>query len=369
MYFNIIIIIISIVLYVLIVSSKRLDSQKKNIFFLVLFFLIIGFLTASRTYGTGTDTEMYMREFISISRTKWNSKIIGGYYEPLYVVFNILLSYLSNNPRILIVTSSIFITFSFYKFIKDNSKNYLLSVIMFIGLLIFYGTMNTIRQYIAISIILLGFDFVKNKKLLPYLLVVLTAYMFHSSALVGLIIYPLYHLKYSPFRVFLIFMVAFISNIFVSDLINYIYGIIGRVNYYSSRVGQENIANLIYMFLYFVMYLFSIFEMKKSKLKNEHNNFYLYIFIMSSAFSLVAMNMNVLSRATLYFNIFSIICLPNVISENIYDRRNKMAVNLIVIMMFTVYSSIIIHYRPEWNTAFDYKSCVIPNYQDVCNIN
>lgn len=363
MYFNIGIIFLCIIIYVILSIIKKIPADLKNKIFLALIFIIICFLMATRTYGTGSDTEMYVRKFQEFCQAKWNSQIFGGYYEPLYVITNILLSYISSNPRILIVVTSIFISFAFYKFIQDNSKDYLSSIIMFIGVLLFYGAMNTIRQYIAISIILLGFKFVKEKKLLPYMLMVVLAYLFHSTALIGIFIYLIYNAKYKHTRVILIFIVAIIANIFILDLINIICGIIGRPNYYVHRVGLKNIANLIYVFMYLCLYLLSILLMKKNKLKdykqNGNNNFYLYTFVMSSAFSIIAMRMNVLARITLYFNVFSIICLPNVIMENIKVESKKLVARIALILVFTTYSCIIIKYRPQWNTAYNYKNCFI----------
>ena len=363
MLFNLIIILANIIIYIVISLTKRLSKKQKDSLFLILSFITIMFLTATRDYSTGTDTKMYVRTFIRFSQNKWNSTIFGGYYEPLYAILNILLSYISINPRILIVVTSIFISYSFYKFIKDNSENYLLSVIMFICLLFFYGSMNTIRQYIAISILLFGFKFVKDKKIIPYFIIVVIAYLFHSSALIGILIYPMYNMKYSHYRVLTIFAVAVLANIFVSNLINSIYNLIGRVNYYDYRVGQENIANLIYMLVYLAMYLFGLFEIRKNKSTNEKNSFYLYTFVLSSAFSLIAMNMNVLARATTYFNIFSIVCLPNIIVENVKNRNDRLLVNCIVALIFIMYSSVIIKFRPEWNTAFNYKNCILEEEQ------
>ena len=367
MLFNITIIILNIVLYILFSSSKRLSTKQKNSLFLILSFITFTILTASRDYATGSDTKMYARTFMSFAQNKWSSTIWGGYFEPLYSIYNILLSYISKNPRILIVTSSMFISYSFYKFIKDNSKNYILSVVMFIGLLFFYTSMNTIRQYMAISVLLLGFTFVKNKKLLPYLITVIIAYLFHSSALVGILIYPMYNMKYTHTRMFIIFAIALVSNIYVSELINSIYNILGRVNYYDYRVGQENIANLIYTIIYFLMYLFSLYEIRRNKSDKVSNSFYLYSFVMSSAFSLIAMNLNVLARAATYFNVFSIICLPNVIADNIKNKDNIVFANCLIVIILIIYSSVIIKYRPEWNTAFNYKTCIIENNQNECS--
>jgi len=367
MFFNLVLIIVNILLYMFLNSTKRLSKKQKNTLFLIIAFIIFAILMASRDFNTGSDTKMYIRTFLTFSQNKWNSTIWGGYFEPLYAILNILLSYVSQNPRIIIVATSFVISYSFYKFIKDNSENYLLSVLIFIGLLFFYTSMNTIRQFMALSVILLGFKFVKNKKIIPFLITILIAYLFHSSALVGLLLYPMYNMKYTHTRVLIIFAIAIVANVFVSDLINYIYQMIGRINYYDSRVGQENIANLIYMIIYLVMFLFSLFEIKKNKSDYSKKGFNLYVFVISSAISLIAMNMNILARVTTYFNVFSIICLPNIIEDNIKKINNKVVVNSIVVLFLILYSSTIIKYRPEWNTAFDYRSCIIKSNENICS--
>ena len=358
MIFNIILVLFMIVLYFFVCASRRVSKQKKEKIFLKISFFIIFILMATRTFSTGTDTIMYVNKFASLSYSKWNSTIFGGYYEPLYVIFNILLSYISNSLRLLIVVISAFISYSFYKFIKENSENYLISVIMFICLLFFYGAMNTLRQYMAMSIVLLGFSFVKSKKLIPYVFTVIIASLFHSTALVGFLLYPLYNIKYTNFRIIIIFIAAFLTNRYVLLITNTIYKMMGKTNYYVNRVGMENIANLILMAVYLTIFLFSLYEVKKYKTNKKENDFYLYIFIMASAASLVAANMNVLSRITDYFACFSIICLPNIIEDNIKRKDTKFFVNGILVFALLTYSSVIIHFRPEWNTAYNYKSII-----------
>ena len=229
---------------------------------------------------------------------------------------------------------------------------------MFICLLFFYGAMNTLRQYMAMSIVLLGFSFVKSKKLIPYVFTVIIASLFHSTALVGFLLYPLYNIKYTNFRIIIIFIAAFLTNRYVLLITNTIYKMMGKTNYYVNRVGMENIANLILMVVYLTIFLFSLYEVKKYKTNKKENDFYLYIFIMASAASLVAANMNVLSRITDYFACFSIICLPNIIEDNIKRKDTKFFVNGILVFALLTYSSVIIHFRPEWNTAYNYKSII-----------
>ncbi|MBR2743991.1 MAG: EpsG family protein [Clostridia bacterium] len=359
MIFNFCLVMVIIALYAIIYSTKRISKNIKSNLFLILSFSIIAILMSMRTYSTGTDTNMYVHAFEKFSQYKWSSTIFGGYYEPLYVITNIIISYISYNPRILIICTSLFICYAFYRFIKDNSNNYLLSVLMFICLLFFYSAMNTIRQYLAISIILLGFDFVKRKRFIPYVITIVIAVLFHTSAFVGILIYPLYNMKYSKLRVIGIFVVAILVNIFISDVVNQVYDLFNRTNYYSNRIGQENISNLIHIFVFLSMYIFSILLVKKSQNKNEKNDFYFYIFVVAAACSLIAMKMNVLSRISAYFSIFTIICLPNIITDNLKTEKNKLIIYYSISIILLIYSSIIIYFRPEWNSAFRYKSCIV----------
>lgn len=51
-----------------------------------------------------------------------------------------------------------------YYFIKDNSKNYLLSVIMYICMLFYYNSMTMMRQFLALVIVLFSYSALKKEK-------------------------------------------------------------------------------------------------------------------------------------------------------------------------------------------------------------
>lgn len=74
-------------------------------------------------------------------------------------------------------------------FIGRYSKNVWLSTWLYVTLTFFYGTMNFIRQNLALSVLLLGYPLLRQKRLLPrllYLPVILLACSFHKTAIVML---------------------------------------------------------------------------------------------------------------------------------------------------------------------------------------
>ena len=88
--------------------------------------------------------------------------------------------------------------------------------------------------------------------------------------------------------------------------------------------------------------------------------------LFAAAINLIGTNMNILSRAADYFSIFIIISFPNVIEETVVRKYDKKILNILLLLCFVSYSSVIIFYKPEWNSAFNYSACLIKNEGDLC---
>lgn len=357
MIFNFSMLIIILIVYIFCELSQKYKSEFKSELFLKISFFLIFILSCFRSFKTGTDTMMYAKAYIEISKMKWSYPIFNGYFEPLFAIFNVMLSYTFKNPRILLIATSGFIDYSLYKFIRENSKNYFLSIILFFELMFFYDSINIIRQYMAIAILLFGFKFIREKKLLIYLIYVAIAYLFHSSAIVGILLYFAYNVKYYN-KISVIFLAfAILFNVFMADIIDKVYLLIGRTNFYSNRIGLDNVANIVYFAVYFALFVFCYCLIGKSNKSNK--NFYLYTFLLAACFSVMAMKLNVLSRATMYFSIFSIVMIPNLITENIKSIQLRKTISLVICVISVCYITIIIKFRPNWNTAFNYELCAI----------
>lgn len=366
MIFNLVLTLSIVLIYCIFYVNNKYDKKIKDNIFLFVTFIILFVVVGYRDFVTGSDTHMYVTSFQNYNLHKWSVLNVNGYFEIGYQVFNILISYLTNSKRGFLLIVSFIINIAVYKLIKENSNNYLLSVIMYINLHFLYSSMNITRQYMALVIVLIAFRFVKEKKLLQFILSIIFATLFHSSAWIALLIYPMYHMSFSHKKVFVIIIISFVASRYVGSIVNTIYHIIGRTNFYQERVGQENIACLINAGMYFLMYLFSYSLIKDKTNMNKEANFYLNTFIYIVGLNLIASNMNVLSRAIQYFGIFSIIALPNLLKIYLNKNRDYIVITTLIASLFIVYSSIIMKYRPEWNTAYNYKSCLIINNGDKC---
>ena len=90
-----------------------------------------------------------------------------------------------------IIVSSLLITIATCSFLRRNSKDIPLSLTIYICLGLFTFNMNGMRQAMAMSICLFAYEHAKNRKLVPFVLTVLIAMLFHKTAMC---FFPMYFL-------------------------------------------------------------------------------------------------------------------------------------------------------------------------------
>lgn len=362
MIFNLVLCLIIVIVYVL---TRLIDKDKKtkNKLFLRVTFVLLFVVMASREMTVGSDTDEYLALFEKCSLYKWDILNMSTHFEKGYLVLNVLLSYLHISPRVFLCIMSFIFSYAVYKFIKDNSDNPLMSVLLFINLLFLYQSMNIMRQFLALSVILLfGFNFIKNKQLIKYVVAVLVASLFHTTALIALFIYPIYHLRYSKKIVLIAILIAIFGSILLSQIYLPLSSLLGREAYYVDMIGEAKLGNLISTLIFLSMYVFSL--LVTAGKDRQKYSFYLYSLLFAAVFYCVSINMAVFSRVSQYYAIFSIIALPNIIEANI--RESKIIVESLIVGLFITYASIVMINRPEWNSAYDYKTCLMPGEGYVC---
>lgn len=117
-------------------------------------------------------------------------------FEIGFVLFCKFLGSICHNKQILLFGCAIMAIIPVGYFVYRNSKNMWLSILLYIAMP-FFGTVNfsAIRQGIAIGLVMISFEFVKERKVLAFLSTIIIACSFHSTAIVALVVYPVYHFR------------------------------------------------------------------------------------------------------------------------------------------------------------------------------
>ena len=199
--------------------QKGYEIKRANIEFLVLCFvgLILIFFGCFRGINVGTDNNSYCDFYNHYAN--YNGLFCDNYEIGFLLYIKLLISLGFNYLGFQIITT-LFITVVFLVFIKRFCKNIYLGLFFFVTLGFYFSSLNLIRQYISIAIILIGLMlFFKKKDLFYYLFFVVLASLIHFSAVTMLLGILFYYIKNNWKLVVLVFSVLVILMLFAKNLI------------------------------------------------------------------------------------------------------------------------------------------------------
>jgi hypothetical protein len=309
-----------ILFYSIIFVGAYLVSNRKTptIYFglvAILLWLIIGF----RNIMVGSDTLGYVEEFHTISRLKYNVmwKMAVEFKEPLYIIMSWLISRLSTNYTFYLLIWALFPSISLYLTYKrefQKSQECLVSVLVFFILGLFAFFVAGIRQTTALSIILLSYTSICNKKLLLFFFYVLLASGFHNSAILFIIAYPLSYLKIKWWYLFLLIGVFVLSNFLNLDSIfffsKYFFG--ERFDNYS--LGYESTQSSSAFVMQLILFAICLIYTKRLIQSDPSNNSLLIFAFVGLLFQSMAGMLAEMSRVSFYFSIFDQILVPRTLA-------------------------------------------------------
>lgn len=314
------------------------NEQKKKIFLFVAFCLIL-FERSFVDPFSMPDLDSYYSTFYDISKIDiLKSGAIADYQythkeETGFLVFLKITSFLTSDFNVVLVIFGTIWLMAFSYIITKYSSNLVLSYIL-LFLLVYGQSLFVLRQHLAIPIILLTYDAIISRKLVRFIILVLIASSFHTSAIIWFPMYFFYASKKPYYVVAVIVLVVFgltfaISNI---DFLNS-----RMVIDYSSYINQNvlndnnNIPLVIGAFYGICYFLF----MKKNVLNDGLNRLlFISIFIDIILFA-VSDTLVLVTRLALYYHVAIIFIVP---------LTTKAINNSIVTVVYTVFTIAIFTY-------------------------
>lgn len=182
------------------ITYKSIDICYYGLYWIAIFVLIC--LSGLR-WETGNDWRPYIT-FFELNTTWAQFNIFR--YELFYRLLNFIIKKICNSYTIFLFIFGFLTIYIKAKFIYSFALMPGLS--LFIYFCIRFADIAPVRQDLAISFCLLSIIFINNKKIVPFLLFTLCAILFHKSAILWLISYPVYHIKVSNKFVISIFIIS-----------------------------------------------------------------------------------------------------------------------------------------------------------------
>lgn len=328
------ILLIAVYLILRIMNRKKLKKE-----FIIVCFCILAFRMAFRDITVGSDIIRYQNRYIQYQR----SMELNLLSEPLFKLLNLICAFLSKNYgfRLLLIISSVFIVGVFSYITYKYSENVLISYLTYLAFEFYLFEFSGIRQAIAMSFLLLAFDFCVKQKLMSFIVMVAAAYGFHRTAVVFLICYFVRYFKWNKKRLFIMLLLFIVIITNLSQLGNYILTYVGENFEYFSSGGKYGTVSFIIMLLIIAEYLFNS-PIKNKTSENIILNNIMIVSLIVQMLSSVSYNF---TRLNLYFFQFSTIYFANIISRldsnsntvSFSKRTKKMIICAITVALLLLY--------------------------------
>ena len=269
------------------ICGVRVFSQKYGL--IISAFLLI-FIAVFR-FDVGFDYHGYFHAIYP----KLNIWVVRN-FEPIPKLIYYIADYLSS-PLFVFIAFGVPTYILFFKTFHDLSVNEYESFIIFFSMF-YLGTMDTIRQYLALAVTFYGFRFVKQKKFLRYFICCVVAFLCHKSAIIAVFIYPIYYAN-----TYLVFLGA-ISLILLKNIL---FSLSSLFHLYSYYLNQDLSGGKLIRFFYIIVLLAQIVFLHIYKTK-EHKQYLNLLSVGAVLPFIFGSSMGV--RLALYFNVFLCLSWP-----------------------------------------------------------
>ena len=303
------------------IKGMRIDYEEKNKFALTFFFLFLTLLIMLRHESVGTDTKNYIGHFLRFNRTEWMD-LWQIDMEIGYPYFNKMISLFSEEPHFFLAVTSFLVSAMIYPTYKRLCVDASLNVVLFCTMSTFVMMFSGIKQTLAIGIGFIAYDFTRQKKLIPFILSVLLAMSFHTSAFMLAFMYPLYHARIPKKSLFIVIPVLTVCFVYNRQIFGALTLILEQYTEYNTEITSTGAYTMLTLFGVFVAFSFLIPD--ERKLDEETiglRNFLLLTFILQMFAPLHSLAM----RMGYYYMIFVPLLLPKVI-ECRSKRWNQVAI-------------------------------------------
>ncbi len=176
--------------------TGKKQGRRAAFCYLAVSFLAFAFLASFR-YGIGFDYFSYQNIYGMVSQWSFGTIFHYIWNEPAFYLACKIFSMAGCPFPVFLIFVNMFLMAVSMQFIYRFSKLPWASVYLYITLQFLAYQMNLIRQSLAVAFFMLAYPYLKERKILPYTLLVFLGWMFHNSLLFA---YPLYFLLTWEYR-------------------------------------------------------------------------------------------------------------------------------------------------------------------------
>ena len=315
------------------------DAFRKSPFnmhpYLLLCCIELILLAGLRGYTIGADTALYLdalRYFKSLPL--WEIP-----FAPLVYPFDFEIGYFAltkacafwgMNETVFLFVIAMITYIPVFVFIQKYSKVPYLSILSYFAFGMFSYSLGVFRQMIAVSILLCGWKYVKERKLIKYLLVVGLAMTFHMTSIIAILLYILYGIHWKKIMWFIL-PAEVLLLIFGRYVVILATKVMPPFEHYLGSVFDQQGGSYLMLILLNLVLLVCIILNKQGRFDDDMTICALILAILLQS---VGYSMALFGRIVLFFSIYLIFAIPNAVYGLDEKWRKSAGIVAIAILFF-----------------------------------
>lgn len=288
----------------------------------------------------------------------WSTVVPFGYVEKGYLFLASIIKTVWDNSTVYLLVMGGISMYLLYKSLDRYCIFPLLGLCDYMGRFMLNRDFTQMRSSLAILMIIYAIHFIQERKLVPYMLVILLAYQFHHMALLGVPLYFLYKIPLGRKSLIAGLVLAFVFSQTLAGSIE------GFVDQYSEDLQYttytqggyvEQALGLRNPMIYFQIAILLLFSHYEESLRQELEYFDLYrwAYFYSTLFLIVFCNYTALSgRTSTMFATVEMFMLPFIVHQLKGWKRNAFMMMLGVVFTYFFWSKLMNAYMMSGGAIF-----------------
>ena len=284
-------------------------------------------ISGLRGMSVGADTLGYkIYRFERTAITPW-SKLFDDFVEiifrggdgkdPGYPILEKTMQIFCDNYQVWLIVIAVLFTVPMGIWIYKNSKNVYLSFLLYSCFFYEFFAITGHRQTIATGIIVfMGYYFLKNKKLIKFLICACIAYTIHKSSMVYILLFAVQYLPINKKYIFAVIMATAVMFIFRNTVMSFLASSSGYEDYAQQYEGA---GTYNFTLLYFGMFAASVWRFKESQLGNDNWNIEFHALLLGMMFIPLTYVDPSAMRVVQYFSVYLILIVGDIV-ESFQDK-------------------------------------------------
>ena len=279
--------------------------QKRRVFLLILVLTcVIGL-----RFNVGTDYASYYRGYYNYSRLPWSEFLEIS--DPGLRLIAKISTFIYDDPVTMFFIAALIFMTLYVVTLYRNGDDFFACIVMFFISGTFLDSCNGVRQSLAVAIIFFGFPYLRDRKFFKYLITILIATAFHSTAIIMLPVYFLLSRKTTWWRILLTVGGA----VLLSFSYSYIFDMVETITEKNVNLEYSYYEQGVSIFRVAVAVAPCVLLPFVDKEKFEQDSIYINILIFNAALMCITANSAFLARVGMYSTGFLCIALPKILSD------------------------------------------------------